>query len=132
MFDFELQFLDLTEHQQLMLEPVEKRMQNILAPWSIGARVASKRMLHRKGKFPSKLGCHFAGNLANITVNNLSGVLGSSNISPGTQHGQELSTGRVNHTEWAAAKQKANTQEQGKGNFGQHTRLDRQDGAGDQ
>ena len=57
-FDFEIQLLDLTEHQKLMLEPVEQRMKNI------GARVAQHRSRARKSRWRSKLQSHFAGKSA--------------------------------------------------------------------
>ena len=37
-FDFEVQSLELTEHQKAMLEPVDARIRNILVPGSIAAR----------------------------------------------------------------------------------------------
>ena len=49
-FDFEIQLLDLTPHQKLMLTPVEERLKNILPPGSLGARVAKNRKKARESK----------------------------------------------------------------------------------
>ena len=41
--DCELANLELDDHQKLMLQPVEVRMANILAPGSVASRVTRKR-----------------------------------------------------------------------------------------
>ena len=63
--DFELKELDLTEHQKLMLQPVEARMANIIAPGSLASRVTRKRSNLRKNKWAEKFKGHHVGKFAN-------------------------------------------------------------------
>ena len=46
--DCELASLDFTEHQKLMLKPVEERLADIVAPGSIASRVTKLRSTSRK------------------------------------------------------------------------------------
>ena len=86
-FDFEIQLLDLTDHQKLMLKPVEERLKNILPPGSLGARVAKNRKRDRKSRWRSKLQGHFAGTSAKKWVKKLQDVGGASRP-PGAEHWQ--------------------------------------------
>ena len=54
LFDFRFQDLDMSEHQKLMLQPIEKRIESVIYPAGIQARVRSHVKCQRRNRWASK------------------------------------------------------------------------------
>ncbi len=56
--------LELTEHQKAMLQPPEKRLENLVFPASLASRAVKQRKTRRKSRWAAKFRGHFVGKSA--------------------------------------------------------------------